>query len=472
MKISILHTNDIHKLHYLPRLSVQIRQFLRDNPNSLVIDAGDMACLARHIKEPLGDVLPYDVIGLGNYDVERGLSDVARWIDYWRTPGGKPVSVVWSNAARIGWTPELGAKIERYVLIERRGIRIGVFALLGCYSKKLKINPIRLRSVYFESVHKTAKRYAKFLRRHAHLVIAICHLRWTDIVELAREVDGIDIILGGHTHRITGYWQVKNTVIGQSTPTSYRCGQLELEIKPNRRIGWTGKILPEPSTNDARLQAIVDRVQAIEREPLGLNRVIGTLPQQLWGERGSLRVHWFLVDAVREYAKADVALWTRPASYDLLKDVVKIGDINEICSPNDSVVSGEVTGRELYEIINHSIRSRWELVYSGLRVHGDTHAMDVGDSALDKSRTYRLAVSGWLAGGGGGFPHLPCLRRYAKLPLTLADIAKAKILKAGELRVPGEDRARLHSPLRVGDTWSGWLPPMEGSSGTQPPRQV
>jgi len=73
-------------------------------------------------------------------------------------------------------------------------LKIGVFGLT--------INSNRARYVRYQNAHKVARGLVKFLRekKKVHVVIALTHLALEADRRLAREVPGIDLILGGHEH--------------------------------------------------------------------------------------------------------------------------------------------------------------------------------------------------------------------------------------------------------------------------------
>ncbi|MFA7198402.1 MAG: metallophosphoesterase, partial [Methanoculleus sp.] len=108
------------------------------------------------------------------------------------------------------------------------------------------------------------------------LVVVISHLGFPQEVQLAREVDGIDILLSGHTHnRLFEPAVVNDTVIIQSGCHGSFLGRLDLTVEDRRvkhfdhRLIVVGEeIRPDPGVED-----LVEQVVSPHRE--SLSRVVG-----------------------------------------------------------------------------------------------------------------------------------------------------------------------------------------------------
>jgi 5'-nucleotidase len=99
--------------------------------------------------------------------------------------------------------------IRRHLVIERGGIRFGLFGVLG---KEASIYTGGAGAVTFSDAVETAKEMVKLLRETEKVDVVICLSHggvekgkdglYTegDDVRLAREAPGIDIVIGGHSH--------------------------------------------------------------------------------------------------------------------------------------------------------------------------------------------------------------------------------------------------------------------------------
>ncbi len=97
--------------------------------------------------------------------------------------------------------------VEPYAVIERRGIRIGLFGILG---KDAQTDTPFAKPVTFADPVETSKKMAALLREKekVDLVVCLSHTGTSPVKEhsedelLARAVPGIDVIISGHTHTI------------------------------------------------------------------------------------------------------------------------------------------------------------------------------------------------------------------------------------------------------------------------------
>ncbi|MFC1671072.1 bifunctional metallophosphatase/5'-nucleotidase [Spirochaetota bacterium] len=192
----------------------------RDNP-VLVLDAGDfmMGSLYHTISREYAFELQmmkkmeYDVITLGNHDFDLMPEGLAETLKAGIKKGGFP-KIVQSNiifsktSSKDDTLEKLYRKgiIKPYSLIKRKGIKIGIFGILG---KGASESSPFIKPLKFDNSITAAKRIVKILKDKEKTDIIIC-LSHSGIYEdklksedeiLAREVNGIDIIISGHSHQ-------------------------------------------------------------------------------------------------------------------------------------------------------------------------------------------------------------------------------------------------------------------------------
>src|SRR5205085_2533483 len=124
----------------------------------------------------------------------------------------------------------------------------------------------------------TARRLVPELRKQADLVIAVTHIGVIEDRQLAAEVPGIDIIVGGHSHtllpqplliphlRSGDTHSVNGTIIVQDFQWAGTLGRLDLTLHQSTAGKWAvekyeGKLLPITSAvpEDKRVAALIDR---------------------------------------------------------------------------------------------------------------------------------------------------------------------------------------------------------------------
>ncbi len=111
---------------------------------------------------------------------------------------------------------------------ETHGLRIGIFGLFSPEFFKGPSDP-RRTGLSIRSPIETAQAVVKELRRKTDLIILLSHLGYAKDIELAQTVEGINIIVGGHTGINLIYPVViKNTIIIQTASRGMFGARLDL----------------------------------------------------------------------------------------------------------------------------------------------------------------------------------------------------------------------------------------------------
>ncbi|PIF06694.1 MAG: metallophosphatase [Draconibacterium sp.] len=217
--ITILHTNDIH-CHIEPftgsseqynnkgglaRISELVKAIRQQNPNMLLLDAGDMFQGTPYFNFYKGELIlklmsavGYDAGTIGNHEFDNGLEGILQPLPNAKFP------IINSNYDFSDTI--LANKFPRWKTFKRSGVKIGVYGL-GIQLKGLVSEQNYGKTVYNNPVA-TALEMETFLKyeKHCDLIICLSHLglkyknrRFSDMV-LAAETNATDLIIGGHTH--------------------------------------------------------------------------------------------------------------------------------------------------------------------------------------------------------------------------------------------------------------------------------
>lgn len=219
IQLTILHTNDQHsRIDPLPddgrkyggmggmaRRATLIEQIRQQEANVLLLDAGDIWQGTPYFNFFNGEVefklmsrMQYDAATLGNHDFDNGLKGLERQLPH----AGFPFLVAnydFKNTI-------LKDRFQPYKVFEKQGLRIGVFGL-GIELEGLVGKNNFEQTLYHDPVA-VAREMVQELRQSqkCDLLVCLSHLGYQynngkiDDVTLAREVAGIDLIIGGHTH--------------------------------------------------------------------------------------------------------------------------------------------------------------------------------------------------------------------------------------------------------------------------------
>ena len=311
---TILHTNDLHSnligmapaTDYTPftlnddktrggfaRLATLIakRKAARAGQGPvLVLDAGDYSmgtAFAAAIRETGGELqllsrMGCDATTFGNHDFDLGPDGTAQAIAVAAKAGHVP-AVVASNTDFTGSDPTLAglqqlAKdgvVRRYLVIERGGMRFGIFGLLG---KEAQFYTGGAGAVKFADPVETAREMVKILREteKVDVVIALSHGgmekgkdgRFTDgeDVRLPMAVPGIDVVIGSHSHTELREPVIVNgrTPVVQTGKYGENLGELVITLDGGKLTVESYKLLPVDDTI-AGDQAIADEIDKFKK---------------------------------------------------------------------------------------------------------------------------------------------------------------------------------------------------------------
>ena len=215
--ITILHTNDTHsQIDPLPandvnagkggvaRRATLVKRIRKENPNTLLVDAGDVLQGTPYFNFYKGEVeykamsaIGYDVGTLGNHEFDNGVEALAAALKF------ANFDVVSANYDLKGTVLE--QRVKRYVVRTVGGIKIGLFGL-GVSPVGL-ITPDNFKGVTYIDPVVAAREVVKKLRdeERCALVVGMSHLGYYEDGKrgdslVAAQVDGIDFIASGHTH--------------------------------------------------------------------------------------------------------------------------------------------------------------------------------------------------------------------------------------------------------------------------------
>ncbi|WP_299755068.1 metallophosphoesterase [uncultured Pontibacter sp.] len=248
INLTILHTNDQHsRIDPIPddgrkyggmggmaRRASLIEQIRKEEPNVLLLDCGDIwqgtpyfNFFGGELEYKLMSQMKYDAATLGNHDFDNGLKGLEKMLPHAQFPF---LSANYDFSKTI-----LKNQFAPYKIFEKQGIKVGVFGL-GIELAGLVSQNNYAQTVYLDPVA-TAREMVQELRENqkCNLVVCLSHLGYKyddgkiDDVTLARQVDGIDLLLGGHTHTFLDQPEVVRHASGHETLVN--------------QVGWSGIFL-------------------------------------------------------------------------------------------------------------------------------------------------------------------------------------------------------------------------------------
>ncbi len=219
--LTILHTNDVHSyidpfpanhpknpnMGGVARRAALIEQIRKENPNVLLLDAGDIFqgtpyfnYFGGELEFKLMSMMKYDLATIGNHDFDNGIEGL-----YAQLPNA---SFHFVNANYNLKNTILDGHIKPYKIFNKDGIKVGVFGL-GVELEGLVDKKNYKEAVYNNPIEITQD-ITRILKQNekCDLVICLSHLGYQykndpdkiSDTKLASITKDIDLIIGGHTH--------------------------------------------------------------------------------------------------------------------------------------------------------------------------------------------------------------------------------------------------------------------------------
>ena len=219
--LTIAHLNDTHshmeatpvslsvngapvtvELGGFAHLQTLVDEMRAEEPNLILLHAGDAVQGSMYFTL-FGGALEFELLNrlgvtamtLGNHEFDRGVAAIPAFLDRAAFP-------VISANIDCSAEPALSGRINRAIITQVHGERIGVFGLTTETTPQSTTN---VGKVQFTSAVEAARRQVAELRgKGVNKIIALTHLGYEADLRLAEAVDGIDIIVGGHSHTLLG----------------------------------------------------------------------------------------------------------------------------------------------------------------------------------------------------------------------------------------------------------------------------
>ncbi|MBU2976257.1 bifunctional metallophosphatase/5'-nucleotidase [Zobellia sp. B3R18] len=218
--ITILHTNDVHSnidpfptdhsefpnLGGLARRATLVDAIRKENPNTLLFDAGDIFqgtpyfnFYGGELEFKLMSMLNYDAATIGNHDFDNGIDGLLA-----QMPNANFEMI---NANYDFSNTVMNGQVKPYKIFTVDGIKIGVYGLGieldGLVTKKLYKETQYLEP--FEIAQDTERALKN--EENCDLIVCLSHLGYEyknkqkpQDVTLAAALEYTDLIIGGHTH--------------------------------------------------------------------------------------------------------------------------------------------------------------------------------------------------------------------------------------------------------------------------------
>jgi 5'-nucleotidase len=444
--------------------ATHLRALQRKNKRTLTVSNGDLIggspfLSALFRDEPTVDamdLLGLDVATVGNHEFDEGVDELHRVIDggACHPEDGCLDGDGWNGsdadwlAANVVDRATQQPILAPYEIRRVKGVKIGIIGLVLDETPTI-VSAAGISTVQFLDEVETIDRYAAELREQGveSIVVSLheggsagndvngCTNPTGPAFDITRAIDdSVDVVMTGHSH--TGFvCEVDGKLVTQALSNGRLITDIDLRI--NRR---TGDVVSTRAENvivtrdvkpSSRAQALVDRyakiAEPIANEPVGritadITRTQETLVADLAGESplGNLIADSQLAatddeaGAVAAFmnpggVRADLVYASSPAGEG--DGVVTYGEVFEVQPFNNLLTTLDLTGEQLYALLNQQFAVRRILQPSASVRYAVTAggngvvpgSLTINGASVVATQTYRIAVNNFLAGGGDGF---------------------------------------------------------------------
>ncbi len=456
-EITILHTNDMHA-SFLPHEAY----WIRSNPKPLVGGFNELAFAIdslRHVRTSTilldaGDIMTGNPITDRVYKGAEGgaLIEMMNLMGYeGQTPGNHDFDISYSNFLKlkaIAKYPVFSANLideksglpvtgAEYVIIEKNGLKIGMFGLMSKdFYELVSVNSTK--GVRLLPPVETAKKLIALLEPQTDLLVAVTHQGVDDDSVLAADTKGIDVIVGGHSHtRLQKPKYVNGVIIVQAGANAENLGILDLTADKNHHITkWDGvlhQLWYNPNRGSTVVTALVDSFKTeITNE---YREVIGTLSSPWNASDGEIAEGHFLADAQREAANADIGFMNNGGIRKrLVPGPITKQDLFEVLPFRNILTTFKVTGKQVRDIVRNDIEKRPGILFSGIYSEWKRDAAGnvelvkllVNGKDVDDDATYTGAASDYMMGESP---------RYLGIPIPPLTLSNQTVFGAVEKRI-------------------------------------
>lgn len=266
--LTVLHTNDVHSyidpfpanhpknpnMGGVARRAALIENIRRENPNVLLLDAGDIFqgtpyfnYYGGELEFKLMSMMKYDLATIGNHDFDNGIDGL-----YAQLPNAdfEFVSANYDFKNTV-----MNGHVKPYKIFNKDGIKVGVFGL-GISLEGLVDKKNYKETVYNDPLT-VAQDMSRILKQEqkCDLVICLSHIGYQYKNEpdkicdtkLATLTKDIDLIIGGHTHTFLDKPTVlknaedKDVLVNQVGCYGINLGRIDFYLEDSKSVTTQGK---------------------------------------------------------------------------------------------------------------------------------------------------------------------------------------------------------------------------------------
>lgn len=435
--IRVYHTNDIHgwimsrpdKLEpqRLVGGAAALASFIgKETGPKLVLDAGDWwqgtpeGSLSKG--EAVADVfnaIGYDALVVGNHEYDSGSADLIALIGKMKAPV-LSANTYTADGKHAPW-------VKTWIVKEVAGVKVGIFGLTTTNMPRLAFSK-NIEGLRFRREVDEGKEAVRALKKAgAEVIIAVTHIgleeegkgRFEGDQTLAREVGGIDLVVGGHSHTtlMRPLRDATNgTMIVQAGCYLVRAGRATLTIDPKTHKLLSSEdelveLRPERVGSDDAVKAIVARHQ----EAVGkiFETVIATVTAAMSRESDKESgIGSWMADCYKDWAGVDAAFQNGGGiRADIPAGPMTLRTVFGVMPFDNALVKLKMKGADLRAALDHGVGMARinqiagpSIVFRRGKPAGERLvSAEIGGAPLDDAKTYTVTALDFIVMGGDGY---------------------------------------------------------------------
>jgi len=425
-EIRIIHMNDFHgfAVPYKPYGSDEAQgglaylaaraDELRAEKPTLFLAAGDMIqgnnwanlFQGKSSIEAM-NAMNFDAMVVGNHEFDFGQAILRERI------GEASFPILGANVVGL-------SELKPYIVKNVDGISIAVIGIVTG-DTPVTTHPKNVTGLQFLSPEDTARKYAQDLRGESNIVVVLSHLGFSGDTDLAKKVDGLDVIIGGHSHtKVVKPALVGKSVVTQAFEHGKALGVLDLTVRNGKVVGASGRLetIKPTGKENATVGAIVAKYQ--QKVDAVMNETVGEALTDLDGVHVRLQetnLGNLITDVMRKTAGSDVAIINGGTIRTSIRQgPVKVNHVYAVVPFDNYIVAIKLSGQQIRDTLEHGVSAvedeegRFPQV-SGLIFTYDRNSpkgsrikeVFVAGQPLVADKEYTVATNDFLAAGGNGY---------------------------------------------------------------------
>jgi 2',3'-cyclic-nucleotide 2'-phosphodiesterase (5'-nucleotidase family) len=351
MRLTILHTNDIHSNYENFSKIVSKINELKDN-NTIILDAGDFADFKRiELQGTNGlaamDLLEcagYDALAIGNNETFPGI-DVLKYM-----AANTNVPLLSSNLRSLDYGSI--ENVRKSIIIYRSGLRILIIAgspNLGPFTEMFGFSIKDYLEALQNEINENKDNY--------DLCILLSHLGMDKDKEIAAKISGIDIIIGGHFHILMEKPEIENgKIIFTSGAFGEHIGKLVLEVDKRKVELIEGNNINVNQCKESK--EILDIIKKNKEKAIDkLSESFCKVERDIWHDVVEENpMTNLLADALRDVFECDMGI----INSGVILGGIKNGNVSrkkiiELCPSPLNPTSFEIQGKDIWEALQQSL---------------------------------------------------------------------------------------------------------------------